>query len=61
MENPIEKFSRTQPDFDFDDLIDLSDENEVDVSSIIREASSEEIAARNGVQTNSLQSLMYII
>ena len=58
MENPIEKINRIQPDFDFDDLIDLSDEDEAAVSSIIRDASSEGTVARAGVQTNSLQSAM---
>lgn len=56
MENPIEKLSEIQPDFDFDDLIDLSDAEEVAVSSIVRDASSEGTAAQAGVQTNSLQS-----
>ena len=45
-----------QPDFDFDDLIDLSAENDAVVSSIITDASSEGMAASAGVQTNSLQS-----
>ena len=56
MENPIEKLSKIQPDFDFDDLIDLSDAEEVAVSSIVRDASSEGTAVQAGVQTNSLQS-----
>ena len=56
MENPIEKLSKIQPDFDFDDLIDLSDAEEVVVSSIVRDASSEGTAVQAGVQTNSLQS-----
>ena len=56
MENPIEKLSKIQPDFDFDDLIDLSDADGLAVSAIVRDASSEGTAAQAGVQTNSLQS-----
>ena len=41
MENPIEKFSRIQPDFSFDDLTDLLDENYVDTSSIVRDVANE--------------------
>ena len=56
MKNPIEKLSEIQPDFDFDDLIDLSDADGIVVSSIVRDASSEGTAAQAGLQTNSLQS-----
>ncbi len=56
MENPIEKLSRIQPDFDFDNLIDLSEENDMATSSIVKDAASEATTARAGVQTNSLQS-----
>ena len=56
MENPIEQLSRIQPDFDFDDLIELSEENDTAVSSIVRDASFEGTAAGAGVQTKSLQS-----
>ena len=58
MENPIEKLNRIQPDFDFDDLIDLSDENGMAVSSIVREAAFEGTATNAGVKTVSLQSAM---
>lgn len=56
MENPIEKLSKIQPDFDFDALIDLSDADGLAVSAIVRDASSEGTAAQAGVQTNRLQS-----
>lgn len=56
MENPIEKLSKIQPDFDFDDRIDLSDADGLAVSAIVRDASSEGTAAQAGVQTNRLQS-----
>ena len=58
MDNQIEKAIRIQPNFDFDVLIDLSDEKEAVVSSIIRDVSSEGTATRAGVQTKSLQSAM---
>ena len=58
MENPIEKLNRIQPDFDFDDLIDFSDENDVAISSIVRDAASEGTATNAGVKTVSLQSAM---
>ena len=58
MDNQIEKAIRIQPNFDFDVLIDLSDEKEAVVSSIIRDVSSEGTAARAGVQAKSLQSAM---
>lgn len=56
MENPINEIGTTQPDFDFEDLVDLSVENGVAISSVLRDASSEGIAAQTGVQTSSLQS-----
>ena len=58
MENPIEKFSRIQPDFSFDDLTDLLDENYVDTSSIVRDVANEGTVASAGVKTISLQSAM---
>jgi len=57
MENPIEKLSKVQPGFDFDDLVDFSAEDEV-VSSVVRDASSEGAATKAGLQTRSLQSAM---
>lgn len=56
MQNPSEEFSRFQPNFDFDDLIDLSEASDAAVSSIVRDVSSEGTAAKAGVQTKSLQS-----
>ena len=58
MENLIEKLNRIQPDFDFDDLIELPTEDGMDASSIIRDASSEGTATNAGVKTVSLQSAM---
>ena len=58
MDYPIEKLNWIQPDFDFDDLIDLSDENDVAVSSMVRDAASEGTATNAGVKTVSLQSAM---
>ena len=58
MDNQIKEISRIQPDFDFDDLIDLPDEKDSAVSSIIRDVPSEVTATRAGVQTKSLQSAM---
>lgn len=58
MENPIEKINRIQPDFDFDDLIDLPDENNMAVSSLVRDASSEGTATSAGMKTISLQSAL---
>ena len=57
MENPIEKLSKVQPGFDFDDLVDFSAEDEM-VSSVVRDASSEGAATKAGLQTRSLQSAM---
>lgn len=55
MGNPIDKLSKIQPDFDFDDIVDLSASGG-SVSSIVKDVSSEGTAAQSGVQTNSLQS-----
>lgn len=56
MDDPIEKFGNDQPEFDFDELIDFSEESTGAASTIIRDASSEGTAAQAGIQTNSLQS-----
>ena len=58
MENPIEKLNELQPDFDLDDIIDLSDESYSAVSSIVKDVSSEGTSARAGLQTSNLQSAM---
>ena len=55
MGNPIDKLSKIQPDFDFDDIVDLSASRGA-VSSIVKDVSSEGTAVQSGVQTNSLQS-----
>lgn len=55
MGNPIDKLSKIQPDFDFDDIVDLSASGG-SVSSIVKDVSSEGTAVQSGVQTNSLQS-----
>ena len=52
MENPIEKLNELQPDFDLDDIIDLSDESYSAVSSIVKDVSSEGTSARAGLQTS---------
>lgn len=56
MENFLEKVSRTKPDFRFDDLIDIQDENDTSVFSLAKDAASKGTAAETGLQTNSLQS-----
>lgn len=56
MEKLFEKLNRIQPDFDFDDLIELPAENDMQVFSLVRDASAEGTATRSGIQTNSLQS-----
>ena len=56
MEKLIEKLNRIQPDFDFDDLIELPAENDMQVFSLVIDASVEGMATRSGIQTNSLQS-----
>ena len=47
-----------EPDFDFDELIYLPDEHASGAASVVRDASSEGLATRAGLQTNSLQSAM---
>ena len=56
MEQSIRRLENIQPDFDFDQLIDLSEANESGASSVVKNVSSEGTAARAGVQTKSLQS-----
>lgn len=56
MENALEKVSRIKPDFHFDDLIDIQDENDTTVFSLAKDAASKGTAAETGLQTNSLQS-----
>lgn len=58
MDNSIEKFNKIQPNFDFDDLIDFSDDSEEIVSPVLRDASSAGSAAQTGTQMQSLQSAM---
>ena len=47
-----------EPDFDFDELIYLPDERDSGTASVVRDASSEGMATKAGLQTNSLQSAM---
>ena len=55
IENSLEKVSRIKPDFRFDDLIDIQDENDTSVFSLAKDAASKGTAAKRGLQTNSLQ------
>jgi|GEM_PF-1037046 len=56
MENPVDEFGKMRSEFDFDDVIDFSIDNDDAATELIRDASSEAIATQTGVQTNSLQS-----
>ncbi len=58
MKQSIGQLEHIQPDLDFDHLIDLSEADEADTSSVIVNASSGGTAARAGSQTNSLQTAM---
>ena len=55
MTDKMTTFTKTDIDNSFDDLVEFSSNDEV-ASSIIRDASSEGIAAQAGIQTKSLQS-----
>ena len=50
-------FKRIGDDISFDDLVEVSAEDEV-ASSVIRDASSEGTSTQAGLQTRSLQSAM---
>lgn len=51
----MDKANKLQMEIAFDDLIDISEEGDIDVTSVFRNASSEGTATQAGVQTKSLQ------